>query len=160
MTEAEKMAERLEKRADLGDFGRKPDLRQLDRQAAALIRRLSGRLCVNCGRTFPASHDRAKAPEDCPSQDACTIDMTLEEAFNHWRQKAHDDRAENEALRVKQSVLVESLQPFTTLETDLCSTHADDEQIEVFEGVTAGHIRRARAALSRVNELSDTIERL
>jgi hypothetical protein len=40
MSEAEKMAERLEERADLGDFGRKPDLRQLDRQAAALIRRL------------------------------------------------------------------------------------------------------------------------
>jgi hypothetical protein len=40
MSNAEKMAERLEKRADLGDFGRKPDLRQLDRQAAALIRRL------------------------------------------------------------------------------------------------------------------------
>jgi hypothetical protein len=61
-------------------------------------------------------------------------------------------RAENEALRVKQVELVEALQPFTTLETDLCSTHADDEQIEVFEGVTAGHIRRARAALAAIRE--------
>jgi hypothetical protein len=78
----------------------------LNNEAAALIRRLSGRLCVNCGRTFPASHDRSKAPEDCPSQDACTIDMTLEEAFNHWRQKAHDYRAELSRLRAEKAKLV------------------------------------------------------
>jgi hypothetical protein len=102
MTEAEKMAERLE---SVTLFQSYEYNLALNNEAAALIRRLqaennrlSGRLCVNCGRTFPASHDRAKAPEDCPSQEACTIDMTLEEAFNHWRQKAHNYRVEKEKL--------------------------------------------------------------
>jgi hypothetical protein len=116
MTEAEKMAERLE---SVTLFQSYEYNLALNNEAAALIRRLqaennrlSGRLCVNCGRTFPANHDRAKAPEDCPSQDACTIDMTLEEAFNHWRQKAHDYRAEidtKNAFRMQGEAQVASL---------------------------------------------------
>ena len=102
MSEAEKMAAKLEERGK--QIPRTWATSDLYYEAAALIRRLSGRLCVNCGRTFPASHDRSKAPEDCPSQDACTIDMTLEEAFNHWRQKAHDYRAELSRLRARAAI--------------------------------------------------------
>ena len=52
-----------------------------------------GRLCVACGRTLPASHDRTKPGLGCKSPDACTIDMTLDEAFLFWRQRSHDLRA-------------------------------------------------------------------
>lgn len=60
--------------------------------------RQKGRMCVNCGRVFPAEYDRNQTPSDCTSLDACNIDMTLQEAVQHWRQKAHDLLEENKRL--------------------------------------------------------------
>ena len=54
------------------------------------------RMCVNCGRTVPASHPRHEALPECVGPDgmaACTFDMTPEEAWQFWRQKYHDLRA-------------------------------------------------------------------
>lgn len=59
---------------------------------------VEGRLCVNCGRVFPREWDRTKAPADCKSPDACTIDMTAEEAFRHWKAEAHVERTRAEEL--------------------------------------------------------------
>ena len=53
------------------------------------------RMCLNCGRTAPASHDRAEPGPGCVSPDACTFDLTPDEAWHYWRKVAHDlrDRA-------------------------------------------------------------------
>jgi len=61
------------------------------------------RLCVNCGRHVDASHDRSESLKGCPSPDACTFDMTMEEALQHWRVKAHQERerADNLAALLK-----------------------------------------------------------
>jgi hypothetical protein len=57
------------------------------------------RMCVNCGRTRPASEGRDAPGKDCPSPDACTWDMTPEEAADHWRKLAHNRAAEIARLR-------------------------------------------------------------
>ena len=80
-------AERLKKAAD-----------EIERLRADNAR-FCGRLCVNCGRTFPASHPREKSPDDCLSPEVCTIDVTFEEAFEHWRQIANKLQSENARLR-------------------------------------------------------------
>jgi hypothetical protein len=49
----------------------------------------AGRLCLSCGKTFPASVPRGTSPEGCLSPAACTLDMTLEEAVEYWRSMAH-----------------------------------------------------------------------
>lgn len=55
--------------------------------------RAKERLCVMCGRTFDASKIAHQGqPEDCPSPDACTLDMTWEEAARHWSRKYHELR--------------------------------------------------------------------
>jgi hypothetical protein len=78
--------------------GDKPctDAQALCGEAADAITSLSAlspaRLCVVCGRKVPASHDRSKPAPECPTPEACTIDMTIEEAFLHWRKVAHDRR--------------------------------------------------------------------
>ena len=51
------------------------------------------RMCVNCGRVVPASHDRAEPGPGCKAPDACTFDLTPREAWEHWRAKAHQYRA-------------------------------------------------------------------
>jgi len=48
------------------------------------------RMCVNCGRERPASEGRDTPHPDCTSPDACSWDLTLEEAWQYWRQKYHD----------------------------------------------------------------------
>lgn len=46
------------------------------------------RMCVNCARTRPASEGRETPGEGCPSPDACTWDMTPQEAIHHQRLRA------------------------------------------------------------------------
>lgn len=51
------------------------------------------RLCVTCGRTRDASVPREQPDADCvhPEHGApCLYDMTPMEAWQHWRQIAHD----------------------------------------------------------------------
>ncbi|WP_421930191.1 hypothetical protein [Nitratireductor rhodophyticola] len=48
------------------------------------------RMCVNCGRTRPSSEGRETPHPDCTSPDACTWDMTSDEAWQYWSQKYHD----------------------------------------------------------------------
>ncbi|MBN7759324.1 hypothetical protein JYP46_21075 [Nitratireductor aquimarinus] len=48
------------------------------------------RVCVNCGRTRPSSEGRETPHPDCTSPDACTWDMTSDEAWQYWSQKYHD----------------------------------------------------------------------
>jgi hypothetical protein len=52
------------------------------------------RMCVNCGLVVPALHDRAQPGPGCEAPDACTFDMTPREAWEHWRAKAHQYRAD------------------------------------------------------------------
>lgn len=63
------------------------------------------RICVNCGKTRPAGEPKDALPEcqhpDYPGLAACTWDATPQEAWEHWRKIAHDERAEREALRAK-----------------------------------------------------------
>lgn len=54
------------------------------------------RLCVACGRTV-AIPCRFDPVPDCPSPDACTLDMTAEEAWQYWRRVAHDQRTAHAA---------------------------------------------------------------
>lgn len=68
------------------------------------------RLCVNCGRVFPREWDRTKAPADCKSPDACTIDMTAEEAFRHWKAEAHVERTRAEAAETRYAELARALE--------------------------------------------------
>lgn len=64
-----------------------------DRLAAAN----SFRMCVNCGVVVPSSHDRAQPGPGCKSPDACTFDLTPREAWEHWRTKALQYRADAQA---------------------------------------------------------------
>lgn len=59
----------------------------------ARIAELKGRLCVTCGRVFPKTQSRFASGDGCQEPDLCSIDMTLQEAFEYWRQKAHDAEA-------------------------------------------------------------------
>ena len=55
------------------------------------------RMCVNCGKYAPKDHDRTQPLPECVDKEgcsACTFDMTAQEAWQHWRQIAHDQRAE------------------------------------------------------------------
>lgn len=48
----------------------------------------SVRMCVNCGKTVPASHPRNEPLEECTGPDglaACTFDTTPHEAWQVWR---------------------------------------------------------------------------
>lgn len=62
------------------------------------LRERTDRLCLSCGRSFPAEQGRTESPAGCRSPEACTIDMTHEEAFMHWSKKAHDLMVENDRL--------------------------------------------------------------
>lgn len=55
------------------------------------------RMCVNCGRYAQREHDRVEPLADCPSPDACTFDMTPDEAWQYWREKYHALRAKLDA---------------------------------------------------------------
>ena len=77
------------------------------------LRRETGRQCVNCGRWFPKEWDRAKAPDDCKSPDACTIDMTADEAWQHWRKEAHTERARAESSEALVAELREKVERLT-----------------------------------------------
>ena len=48
------------------------------------------RMCVACGKTRPAELGRESPHDDCTAPDACTWDMTPQEAADHWRKLAHD----------------------------------------------------------------------
>jgi hypothetical protein len=61
----------------------------------ASARERYGRMCVNCGRTVPVSHPRHEPLPECVGPEgmaACTFDLTLDEAWQHWRQEAHTER--------------------------------------------------------------------
>ena len=80
-----------------------------DIHAAAVDRAVkaegNARLCLSCGRSAPASHDRGQPGPDCPAPDACTFDLTLDEAWQHWREKAHKERARAEKAEVERDRL-------------------------------------------------------
>jgi hypothetical protein len=69
------------------------------------VKRFTHRLCVNCGRFVEASHDRREPFAGCASPDACTFDMTMEEALNYWRKKAHEERERADKLETTVKVL-------------------------------------------------------
>ena len=49
------------------------------------------RLCVVCGKTVDATvYKRGDIVPSCAASPACTLDMTLEEAVDHWRGVAHE----------------------------------------------------------------------
>ena len=100
----------------------------LDRPEAETLR-LSGRMCVVCGRIFPASQDRTVPGEGCPTPDACTLDMTTEEAFEHWRDIAHEQRIEIARMR-------EALEAISS--SKFCS-YEETSQDSYGTGVTDGH---------------------
>lgn len=58
-------------------------------------------MCVNCGKTRPASEGRDPLPEcehpDYPGLTACTWDVTPEEAWQHWRKAEHEQREATKA---------------------------------------------------------------
>lgn len=66
------------------------------------------RMCVNCGATRPADYGMVTPRAGCPSPDACTWDMTPQEAVAHWRKIAHDRYAALAAERAKVEKLVEA----------------------------------------------------
>jgi hypothetical protein len=48
------------------------------------------RLCVACGKNWDAStYKHRDTPSECPTPDACMLDMTAEEGFDYWRNEAH-----------------------------------------------------------------------
>jgi len=91
--------------------------------------KLGGRLCVNCGRVFPASYDRTKEPEDCPSRPACTIDVTMEEAFEIWRKRAHEKSniISEQAQKIK--LLEDALEPFSIISGSYFSANYNDSDV-------------------------------
>jgi hypothetical protein len=66
------------------------------------------RMCVMCGKYKPAAEPR-ESP-GCPPVDPeyghlCGFDMTPQEAWAHWRQRAHDRRIESDRLRAEVEAL-------------------------------------------------------
>lgn len=51
------------------------------------------RMCVNCGRIRDADKGIETPGDGCQSPDACSWNMTPQEAANYWRQKAHKETA-------------------------------------------------------------------
>jgi hypothetical protein len=47
------------------------------------------RECLNCGRVRPVSEGRRSPGEGCPSPDACTWEMTTEEAWAYWQERGY-----------------------------------------------------------------------
>ena len=99
----------------------------------------SARLCLSCGRSAPASHDRGQPGPDCPAPDACTFDLTLDEAWQHWREKAHKERTRAEAAEAERD----------EAEAKLAEARATLEQIEAVDKGHAG--RMAMAALASID---------
>ena len=60
------------------------------------------RVCVNCGKYVPASHERWKELPECVDPEsglsACTFNTTPAEAIEHFRQRAEKAERENAAL--------------------------------------------------------------
>jgi hypothetical protein len=60
------------------------------------------RMCLNCGKTRPASEPKDDLPEctspEFPGLAACTWDATPEEAWQVWRDRAYEARGERAAL--------------------------------------------------------------
>ena len=117
--------------------------------------RETGRQCVNCGRWFPKEWDRAKAPDDCKSPDACTIDMTADEAWQHWRKEAHTERARAESsealvaeLREKVERLRKALLRLQTGAAVALNVIPEDQQEGVVGNFLAAIHRECCAGLS------------
>lgn len=78
------------------------------RRAERLQAEIDGRrMCVNCGRTAPADHPRHDPLPECVDPEsgmaACTFDMTLDEAWQHWRQEAHAERQRAERAEQREA---------------------------------------------------------
>ena len=133
------------------------------------------RMCVMCGKYKPAAEPR-ESP-GCPPVDPeyghlCGFDMTPQEAWAHWRQRAHDRRIESDRLRAE-------LEAITTANAALraaLTECADDLEAEVNARASAGElprrierdlepVRKARALLAQpagpwVNPLAAELEKL
>lgn len=86
------------------------------------------RMCVNCGRTKPASEPRHDTPDGCDGI-ACTFDLTPQEAADHWR---------GLACRMRDAVKrAPSLESATSMGAD-GSKPVEDERL-AFEAWMRGH---------------------
>ncbi len=71
------------------------------------------RMCVNCGRMAPADHPRHEPLPECVGPEgmaACTFDLTLDEAWQHWRQEAHAERQRAEQAEQREARLRAALE--------------------------------------------------
>lgn len=114
---------------------------EVERQDA-MLRLSEMRMCVNCGRKTGADHNRNMPLPDCPAPDACTFDTTPDEAWQHWRQKAHDQRARAEAA--------ESSAARLQRENDTLRSNARAQGLVDDIGATGKNRRKERAKLARV----------
>jgi DNA-directed RNA polymerase subunit RPC12/RpoP len=131
-------------RADAAEAERDTLRREMD-DAKLLLSEM--RMCVNCGRRTGSDHNRAMPLPDCTSPDACTFDLTPDEAWLYWRQIAHDVRVERDDLRAKLAEAVGALE-------------AAQESIATFMGVhgyptnsgAADVLRQVNATLALITE--------
>lgn len=71
------------------------DVKMMSADEYAALRLAAGetRDCVVCGMVRPASDGREAPGAGCWVPDACTWNMTPQEAADHWRKLAHDRAA-------------------------------------------------------------------
>lgn len=120
------------------------------------------RMCVMCGKYKPAAEPR-ESP-GCPPVDPeyghlCGFDMTPQEAWAHWRQRAHDRRIESDRLRAELEALTTANAALRSVLTEC----ADDLEAEVNARASARElprrierdlepVRKARALLAQSNK--------
>jgi hypothetical protein len=95
------------------------------------VSRSEERMCVNCGKTVPASHPRHEPLPECVGPDgmaACTFDLTPDEAWQHWRNEWHRQRDDLTALRARHRAAVAALRKYGqhTEQCNVGSPHRDN----------------------------------
>jgi hypothetical protein len=107
----EELVERLR---DLGDHAHsEPSMHHTAAEAIQRLREQLGqvRVCVNCGKYVPASHERWKELPECVDPEsglsACTFNSTPAEAIEHFRQCAEKVKSEKDLLESCALVLQE-----------------------------------------------------
>lgn len=96
----------------------------------AAARERYGRMCVNCGRTVPVSHPRHEPLPECVGPEgmaACTFDLTLDEAWQHWRQEAHAERQQREQAEQREARLRAALEELTAMVRGECPSLLNED---------------------------------
>lgn len=57
--------------------------------------RIDSRLCLTCGRRFPETQSRYAPGKGCTTPEVCSIDMTMREALDLWRERYHSVRMQS-----------------------------------------------------------------